>query len=103
MPHLEQFKLPDIGGNPLPNVTGLTEAEILKWHVRPGDRVAVNQIIVEVETAKVSAALPCPWEGVVTELLVDEGIVVDVGTPIITINTGSDGSAAPASSPVQAT
>jgi 2-oxoisovalerate dehydrogenase E2 component (dihydrolipoyl transacylase) len=103
--YLKQFTLPDIGGDLLPNVWGLTEAEILKWHVRPGDRVRANQVIVEVETAKVSAELPCPWAGLVTELLADEGTVIDVGTPIIIIDTGAGDTAAavPTSPPVQAT
>jgi len=86
VPNLKQFKLPDVG-------EGLTEGEILKWHVQPGDLVAVNQIIVEVETAKAAVELPCPWEGVVTELLADEGVTVDVGSPIITIDTESEGAA----------
>lgn len=79
MTDLKQFKLPDAG-------EGLTEAEILKWHVQPGDTVAVNQTIVEIETAKAAVELPCPWAGVVTELLADEGATVDVGTPIITVD-----------------
>jgi len=84
MSNLKQFKLPDVG-------EGLTEGEILKWHVQPGDRVTVNQTIVEVETAKAAVELPCPWEGVVTELLADEGATVDVGRPIITVDVEPDG------------
>ena len=72
------FALPDVG-------EGLTEAEVLRWHVRPGDRVAVNQLIVEIETAKASVELPCPFAGTVAELLVDEGVVVPVGSPLIAI------------------
>jgi pyruvate/2-oxoglutarate dehydrogenase complex dihydrolipoamide acyltransferase (E2) component len=78
MGELRQFKLPDVG-------EGLTEADIVKWHVRAGDAVHVNQVIVEVETVKVAVELPCPYEGTVTELLVDEGSTVAVGTPIITV------------------
>src|SRR5215475_100583 len=77
---LEQFKLPDVG-------EGLTEAEILKWFVKPGDPVTVNQVIVEIETAKAAVELPCPFSGVVAELFADEGATVDVGTPIISIDT----------------
>lgn len=82
---LEQFRLPDVG-------EGLTEAEILTWHVQPGDEVTVNQIIVEVETAKAAVELPTPFAGTVRELLAAEGATVDVGAPIITVATG-DGSA----------
>jgi 2-oxoisovalerate dehydrogenase E2 component (dihydrolipoyl transacylase) len=86
MAELEQFKLPDVG-------EGLTEAEIVRWHVQPGDKVTVNQIIVEIETAKAVVELPCPWEGVVVKLLVPEGTTADVGTPIISVSTGPDASA----------
>jgi pyruvate dehydrogenase E2 component (dihydrolipoamide acetyltransferase) len=75
----KQFNLPDVG-------EGLTEAEILAWHVKPGDTVTVNQIIVEIETAKAAVELPCPFAGVVTGLHVAEGATVDVGTPIITVD-----------------
>jgi len=77
---VQQFRLPDVG-------EGLTEAEIVRWHVQPGDQVTVNQIIVEIETAKAVVELPCPWAGTVDALLVPEGATVDVGTPIIAVNT----------------
>jgi 2-oxoisovalerate dehydrogenase E2 component (dihydrolipoyl transacylase) len=80
---LKQFRLPDVG-------EGLTEADILKWLVQPGDRVVVNQTIVEIETAKAAVELPCPYEGVVADLLVPEGATVDVGTPIISVDVGPD-------------
>ncbi|MFS2295515.1 MAG: 2-oxo acid dehydrogenase subunit E2 [Actinomadura sp.] len=87
------FKLPDVG-------EGLTEAEIVKWHVQPGDTVEINQTIVEIETAKAIVELPCPFEGVVAELMVSEGETVDVGTPIIAVNAeGEGGAATPASEP----
>jgi pyruvate dehydrogenase E2 component (dihydrolipoamide acetyltransferase) len=86
MGELKQFKLPDVG-------EGLTEADIIKWHVKPGDTVEVNQTILEIETAKAVVELPCPFEGTVTELLVEEGATVDVGVPIITVDIG--GEAAP--------
>ncbi|MFD0684180.1 dihydrolipoamide acetyltransferase family protein [Actinomadura fibrosa] len=89
----QQFKLPDVG-------EGLTEAEIVKWHVQPGDQVEVNQTIVEIETAKAIVELPCPFEGVVAELLVTEGQTVDVGVPIITVDAGAEGGVAtPVSEP----
>jgi 2-oxoisovalerate dehydrogenase E2 component (dihydrolipoyl transacylase) len=87
MSELRQFKLPDVG-------EGLTEADIVKWHVQPGDTVIVNQIIVEIETAKAVVELPSPHAGVVSGLLVAEGETVDVGTPIITVEVGT-GSGAP--------
>ena len=76
----KQFKLPDVG-------EGLTEGEILKWYVQPGDEVVVNQTIVEIETAKAAVELPSPYAGVVSELHYPEGETVDVGSPIITIET----------------
>ena len=88
MPQYKQFPLPD-------TAEGLTEADILTWHVKPGDTVAVNQIIVEIETAKAAVELPCPWAGVVTELLAEPGQTVEVGVPIITIDTDPGGAAAP--------
>ncbi|HKE52197.1 MAG TPA: biotin/lipoyl-containing protein, partial [Actinomycetes bacterium] len=91
---MKQFKLPDVG-------EGLTEAEILKWYVQPGDQVKVNQIIVEIETAKAAVELPSPFAGVVSELLFNEGTTVDVGQPIITIDTDPSG-AAPAAAPASA-
>ncbi|MEU7900556.1 2-oxo acid dehydrogenase subunit E2 [Nonomuraea sp. NPDC049152] len=76
-----EFKLPDVG-------EGLTEAEIVRWHVKPGDSVKVNQIVVEIETAKSIVELPSPWAGVVADLLAEEGQTVDVGVPIIAVETG---------------
>ncbi|WP_436492914.1 dihydrolipoamide acetyltransferase family protein [Actinokineospora sp. HUAS TT18] len=87
MPEYKSFPLPD-------TAEGLTEAEILSWHVKPGDTVTVNQIIVEIETAKAAVELPCPWAGVVTELHVQPGQTVDVGTPILTIDVDPGGKAA---------
>ena len=84
MPQHEQFRLPDAG-------EGLTEADIVEWRVAVGDRVTVNQPIVEIETAKSLVELPCPWDGVVVELLVEQGTTVEVGTPIITVDVDPDG------------
>src|ERR1039457_270459 len=79
MTELKEFKLPDVG-------EGLTEADIVAWHVKPGDQVEVNQIIVEIETAKAVVELPSPWDGTVARLLVEEGQTVDVGVPIIEVD-----------------
>ena len=78
-----QFELPDVG-------EGLTEAEIVQWKVAPGDTVTVNQVLVEIETAKSLVELPSPFDGVVTALLVQEGQTVDVGTPIISVSSDGD-------------
>ncbi len=75
-----EFRLPDVG-------EGLTEADIVSWKVKPGDTVAVNDTIVEIETAKSLVELPCPYAGVVAGLLVEEGATVEVGTPIIAVET----------------
>ena len=80
MTERKQFRLPDVG-------EGLTEADIVTWRVKPGDQVTINQVIVEIETAKAVVELPSPYEGVVAQLLVDEGQSVDVGTPIIAVDT----------------
>ena len=86
MTERKQFRLPDVG-------EGLTEADIVSWHVKPGDEVVINQVIVEIETAKAVVELPCPFDGVVADLLVAEGQTVDVGTPIIAVDVaGSPGS-----------
>ena len=85
----EVFRLPDVG-------EGLTEAEIATWHVAPGDTVTVNQVIVEIETAKALVELPSPFAGTVGELLVSPGDTVAVGTPIIAIETGVPAAAGPA-------
>lgn len=78
-----EFKLPDVG-------EGLTEAEIVTWHVKVGDEVAVNDPIVDIETAKSIVELPSPFAGVVGALLVAEGETVRVGTPIVVIGGDLD-------------
>ncbi|MFD9943739.1 dihydrolipoamide acetyltransferase family protein [Nonomuraea sp. NPDC059023] len=77
-----EFKLPDVG-------EGLTEAEIVRWKVKAGDAVKVDQIVVEIETAKSIVELPIPWDGVVAGLMAEEGQTVDVGLPIIAIDTAA--------------
>ncbi len=83
----QTFVLPDVG-------EGLTEAEIVQWRVAAGDQVAVNDVLVEIETAKSLVELPSPFAGTVGELLVAEGDTVDVGAPIITIASGAGADAA---------
>ena len=99
----KEFRLPDVG-------EGLTEADIVSWHVKPGDTVTINQIIVEIETAKAVVELPSPYAGTVSALLVAEGQTVDVGIPIIAIDVpvageapaADDATAADAAPPPQA-
>jgi 2-oxoisovalerate dehydrogenase E2 component (dihydrolipoyl transacylase) len=74
------FLLPDLG-------EGLTEAEIVTWHVQAGDAVAVDQPIVEVETAKAVVEVPVPFAGRVTALHGQPGDVVAVGEPLVTVET----------------
>ena len=76
---LNKFNLPDVG-------EGLTEAEIVAWKVKAGDTVAINDVLCEIETAKSLVELPSPFAGTVTELLVPEGVTVEVGTPIISVS-----------------
>ena len=86
---MSEFKLPDVG-------EGLTEAEIVSWKVKAGDSVEINDIIVEIETAKSIVELPSPYAGTVLALMVDEGQMVDVGTPIISIGSADEAAAAAA-------
>ncbi|MGB8382631.1 MAG: biotin/lipoyl-containing protein, partial [Dermatophilaceae bacterium] len=85
----QEFRLPDPG-------EGLTEAEIVEWKVAVGDTVKVNDIVVEIETAKSLVELPVPFAGTVVALLVAEGETVEVGTPIIAVDTGGDEAPVPA-------
>ncbi|HEX4470646.1 MAG TPA: dihydrolipoamide acetyltransferase family protein [Nocardioides sp.] len=80
---MAEFKLPDVG-------EGLTEAEIVTWKVKEGDTIAINDIVVEIETAKSLVELPSPFAGVVQKLMVPEGETVPVGTPIIAIGDALD-------------
>ncbi|GAB2571505.1 dihydrolipoamide acetyltransferase family protein [Streptomyces capparidis] len=84
-----EFRMPDVG-------EGLTEAEILKWYVSPGDTVTDGQVVCEVETAKAAVELPIPYDGVVHELRHTEGTTVDVGDVIITVDTDPSAGDAPA-------
>ena len=87
----DQFKLPDVG-------EGLTEAEITAWHVAVGDTVTLNQVLLEVETAKAVVELPSPYAGTVLELLYGVGETVAVGSPLIMIGEVCEAPSAPATS-----
>jgi pyruvate dehydrogenase E2 component (dihydrolipoamide acetyltransferase) len=76
------FKLPDLG-------EGLAEAEIIAWHVKPGEQVVVDQPMVSVETAKAVVELPVPFSGVVSALHAAAGDVVPTGAPLIDFDSGS--------------
>ncbi len=89
MSNLFLFNLPDVG-------EGLTEAEIVSWKVKLGDIVAINDVIVEIETAKSIVELPSPYAGMVAQLMVAEGETVEVGTPIIAIGSEIPATTAPA-------
>ncbi|WP_406420799.1 dihydrolipoamide acetyltransferase family protein [Streptomyces sp. NBC_00842] len=82
MPQVLEFKLPDLG-------EGLTEAEIVRWLVEVGDVVAIDQPVVEVETAKAMVEVPCPYGGVVTARFGEEGAELPVGSPLLTVAVGS--------------
>src|SRR5215203_2469115 len=87
---MSEFKLPDVG-------EGLTEAEIVSWKVKVGDVIEINDIIVEIETAKSLVELPSPYAGTVLALMVPEGETVAVGTPIISVGDPSEAPAPAAS------
>lgn len=80
------FMLPDLG-------EGLTEADLIRWTVAEGDRVEIDQVVAEVETAKSAVEVPCPWAGTVVTLHGRPGEVMAVDSPLITIDTGEDGPA----------
>ncbi|MEH1014851.1 dihydrolipoamide acetyltransferase family protein [Micromonospora sp. CPCC 206060] len=83
MSRIKEFNLPDLG-------EGLTEGEILKWLVAVGDVIELNQPIVEVETAKAAVEIPAKWAGRVQTIFHEEGTTVEVGSPIISIDTQPD-------------
>jgi 2-oxoisovalerate dehydrogenase E2 component (dihydrolipoyl transacylase) len=86
---VKEFTLPDLG-------EGLTEAEIVRWLVEVGDVVAIDQPVVEVETAKAVVEVPCPYGGVVTARFGAEGDTLDVGRPLVTVAVGSRPDGGPA-------
>ncbi|MDN5654039.1 MAG: 2-oxo acid dehydrogenase subunit E2 [Kocuria sp.] len=80
------FNLPDVG-------EGLTEAEILSWKVGPGSPVQINDVLVEIETAKSVVELPSPFAGTVEKIIAEEGATVEVGAPLVsvTVTASADG------------
>jgi pyruvate dehydrogenase E2 component (dihydrolipoamide acetyltransferase) len=91
MAQVLEFKLPDLG-------EGLTEAEIVRWLVQVGDVVAIDQPVVEVETAKAMVEVPCPYGGVVTARFGEEGTELPVGAPLLTVAVGASAEPAAESS-----
>lgn len=86
---IAEFRLPDLG-------EGLAEAEVVQWLVAPGDTVALNQTLAEVETAKAVVELPSPYEGTVTILHAEAGETVAVGAPLIAFDVvGEEDAPAP--------
>ena len=83
MSDVRRFLLPDLG-------EGLTEAEMVAWHVAAGDTVTLNQVLAEVETEKAVVELPSPFAGTVVELLAQPGDTVAVGAPLVAVDTGGD-------------
>jgi 2-oxoisovalerate dehydrogenase E2 component (dihydrolipoyl transacylase) len=83
-----EFKLPDLG-------EGLTEGEVVRWLVKEGEAVALNQPIVEVETAKAVVEIPAPYAGTVVKLHAGEGDTLDVGAPLLSVDTGGGAGPAP--------
>lgn len=82
MTSVREFSLPDLG-------EGLTEATIVRWMVAVGDVVAVDQPVIEVETAKALVDVPCPYGGVVTARCGEEGAEIPVGAPLLTVAVGA--------------
>jgi pyruvate dehydrogenase E2 component (dihydrolipoamide acetyltransferase) len=87
-----ELKLPDLG-------EGLTEGEIARWLVAVGDDVAEDQPLVEIQTDKTTVEIPSPAAGTVSQILVEEGATVPVGTVLVVI--GGDGAAPAPPSPEQ--
>ncbi|WP_010472921.1 dihydrolipoamide acetyltransferase family protein, partial [Streptomyces somaliensis] len=92
MSEVLEFKLPDLG-------EGLTEAEIVRWLVSVGDVVAIDQPVVEVETAKAMVEVPCPYGGVVTARFGEEGEELPVGAPLLTVAVGATEAPAASAAP----
>ncbi|MGA7147397.1 MAG: biotin/lipoyl-containing protein, partial [Microbacterium sp.] len=86
---VQDFALPDLG-------EGLPEAELVQWSVAVGDTVTLNQTIAEVETAKAVVELPSPYAGTITALHAAAGDVVEVGSVLISFDTGQDEAPTPA-------
>ena len=80
---MKDFALPDLG-------EGLTESEIVEWHVAVGARVTLNQPLADVETAKAIVQLPSPFEGVIGALYAEPGATVRVGAPIVGFESAAE-------------
>ncbi|GAA0422932.1 dihydrolipoamide acetyltransferase family protein [Streptomyces luteireticuli] len=93
MAAVKEFALPDLG-------EGLTEAQVVRWLVEVGDVVAVDQPVVEVETAKAMVEVPCPYGGVVTARFGEEGAELPVGAPLLTVAVGEDEGPSASSAPL---
>ncbi|MGB4135074.1 MAG: biotin/lipoyl-containing protein, partial [Microbacterium sp.] len=89
---ITEFHLPDLG-------EGLTEAEVVQWLVAPGDTVALNQTIAEVETAKAVVELPSPYDGTVASLHAEAGQTIAVGAPLIAFDVAGEMDAVEADAP----
>ncbi|HTB29460.1 MAG TPA: dihydrolipoamide acetyltransferase family protein [Steroidobacteraceae bacterium] len=76
------FRLPDLG-------EGLAEAEILAWHVKPGDQVLADQPMISVETAKSVVEVPVPYAGTIMKLHGSVGDIVATGAPLIDFDSGT--------------
>ncbi len=92
---VKDFALPDLG-------EGLTESELVSWHVAVGDTVRLNQIIAEVETAKALVELPAPYEGTVSRLYVEPGVTVSVGEPLVAFEVAGTADPEPEAEPASA-
>ncbi|HEX9856906.1 MAG TPA: dihydrolipoamide acetyltransferase family protein [Paracoccaceae bacterium] len=79
---VKHFTLPDLG-------EGLDAAEIVEWHVAPGDRVVTDQPLVSVETDKAVVDIPAPWAGTVTRLCAEIGTTLKVGAPLVEFELGA--------------
>lgn len=80
---MKYFKLPDLG-------EGLPEAEIVEWHVREGDQVEADQLLVSMETAKAIVEVPSPQAGVIAHLFGAPGDTIHTGEPLVEFDTDED-------------
>ncbi len=81
---MPDFLLPDLG-------EGLEQAEILRWYVSAGDEITVDQVVVEVETAKAAVEVPAPFAGTITALHGSPGDTLDVGAPLLGVDDPGTG------------
>lgn len=73
---MKVFKLPDLG-------EGLAEAKVRNWHVKTGDIIKADQLLVSVETAKAVVDIPSPYEGTIEKLFVSEGQIIQTDSPLV--------------------